>query len=122
VVVAHVGAAVDVGVNVYVVVTVLFNAGDHVPAILLVEVVGNALNVAPEQIAATCVNVGVVDALTVITIVVVVAHVGDAAELGVNVYVVVAVLFNAGDHVPTILLVEVVGKALNVAPEQIAGT
>jgi hypothetical protein len=70
---------------VYVVVVVLFNAGDHVPAILLVDVVGNALNVAPEQIAATCVNVGVVKGLTIIAIVVVVAHVGDAVEVGVNV-------------------------------------
>ena len=47
------------GVKVYVVVAVLFNAGDHVPAIPLVEVVGSALNVPPEQIGVTCVNVGV---------------------------------------------------------------
>jgi hypothetical protein len=65
VVVAHVGDAVDVGVNVYVVVVVLFNVGDHVPAILLVDVVGKVLNVAPEQIAETCVNVGVVNGFTV---------------------------------------------------------
>jgi hypothetical protein len=45
---------------------VLFKAGDHVPVILLFDVVGRALKVAPEQIAATCVNVGVVKALTVI--------------------------------------------------------
>jgi hypothetical protein len=64
---------------------VLFKAGDHVPAILLFEVGGNAFNVAPEQIAATCVNVGVVNAFTVIAIVVVIAHVGDAVEVGVNV-------------------------------------
>ena len=65
VVVAHVGDAVDVGVNVYVVVVVLFNAGDQFPIILLFDVVGNALNVAPEQIAGTCVNVGVVNGFTV---------------------------------------------------------
>ena len=65
VVVAHVGDAVDVGVKVYVVVAVLFKAGDHVPTILLFEVVGNSFNVAPEQIASTCVNVGVVNGLTV---------------------------------------------------------
>ena len=65
VVVAHVGDAVELGVNVYVVVAVLFNAGDHVPAILLFDAVGNALNVAPEQIAGTCVNVGVVNGFTV---------------------------------------------------------
>ena len=60
--------------NVYVVVAVLFSAGDQVPVILLVEVVGNAVNVAPLQIAATCVNVGVIFGFTVIVIVVVVAH------------------------------------------------
>jgi hypothetical protein len=63
--VAHVGAAVDEGVNVYVVVAVLFRAGDQEPAILLLEVVGNALSVPPEQIAATCVNVGVVNGFTI---------------------------------------------------------
>ena len=40
----------------------------------LVEVVGNADKVAPEQIGATAVNVGVVLALTVIVNVAVVAH------------------------------------------------
>ena len=49
----------DVGVNVYVVVEVLSNAGDQVPVMLLFEVVGRAVKLAPEQIAATCVNVGV---------------------------------------------------------------
>ena len=34
----------------------------------------------------------------------------------------VAVLFKAGAHVPVIPLLDVVGKALNVAPAQIAGT
>ena len=43
----------DVGVNVYRVVVVLSNAGAHVPVILLFEVVGNALNEPPEQIAET---------------------------------------------------------------------
>ena len=40
----------------------------------LVEVVGNALSVAPEQTGATAVNVGVMFGLTVIVNVVVVAH------------------------------------------------
>ena len=53
---------------------VLFNAGDQVPVIPLLEVVGKALSVAPEQIAATGVNVGVTFGLTVIVSVVVVAH------------------------------------------------
>ena len=39
-------------------VAVLFNAGDQVPVILLLEVVGNGVKVAPEQIAATGLNVG----------------------------------------------------------------
>ena len=34
---------------------------------------------------------------------------------------VVVVLFMAGDHVPDIPLVEVVGSGLNTAPEQIGG-
>ena len=70
-VVAHCPA---VGVKVYVVVAVLFNAGDHVPVIPFVDVVGSADNVAPEQIAATAVKVGITFGLTVIVSVVVVAH------------------------------------------------
>ena len=61
---------------------VLFNAGDHVPLIPLSDVVGNADNVAPEQIGATGLNVGVTLALTVIVNVVVVAH---CPAVGVNV-------------------------------------
>jgi hypothetical protein len=67
------------------------------------------------------VNVGVVGGLTVIVIVVVVAHVGEAVDIGVNVYVVVAVLFIAGDHVPVTALFDVVGK-VKLPPEQIAAT
>jgi hypothetical protein len=40
-------------VKVYVEVTVLLNAGDHVPVMPLFDVVGSALKDAPEQIAAT---------------------------------------------------------------------
>ncbi len=40
----------------------------------LFDVVGKADNVAPEQIGATCVNVGVVFGVTVIVIVAVLAH------------------------------------------------
>jgi hypothetical protein len=57
-----------------VVVAVLFKAGDHVPVIPLLDVVGNADKAAPEQIGATAVNVGVTLGLTVIVNVVVVAH------------------------------------------------
>ncbi|RQO29713.1 hypothetical protein DBR32_15365 [Taibaiella sp. KBW10] len=43
----------------------MFKAGDQVPVTLLMDVVGKAAKVAPEQIAATCVNVGSTLALTV---------------------------------------------------------
>ena len=66
--------------------------------------------------------VAVGKAFTVIIIVFVVAQVGDAVDVGVNVYVVVAVLFNAGDHVPVMLLFDVVGRATNVPPEHIGAT
>ena len=49
-------------------------AGAHVPVMPLLDVVGNGVNVAPEQIGATGVNVGVTPVLTVIVKVVVVAH------------------------------------------------
>ena len=109
----------DVGVNVYKVVAALFTAGDQVPINAFVEVVGKAAIVAPEQTAATCVNVGVVFGFTVIVIVDVFAQ---SPALGVKVYVVVAVLFNAGDHVPVTAFVDVVGNAAIVAPEQTAAT
>ena len=60
----------------------LFNAGDHVPVIPLLDVVGNADNVEPEQIAAACVKVGVTFGLTVMVIVAVVAQ---SPAVGVNV-------------------------------------
>ena len=53
---------------------VLFKAGAQVPVIPLLDVVGSAASVAPEQIGATGVNVGVTLALTVIVSVAVVAH------------------------------------------------
>ena len=49
-------------------------AGDHEPVIPLVEVVGSAVRVAPAQIGATALNVGVMFGLTVIVSVAVVAH------------------------------------------------
>jgi hypothetical protein len=64
-VVAHCPA---VGVKVYVVVAVLFNAGDQVPVIPLFDVIGNAAKLAPEQIGATAVNVGVTSWVLVITL------------------------------------------------------
>ncbi|RQO30965.1 hypothetical protein DBR32_09660 [Taibaiella sp. KBW10] len=55
-------------------VAVLFKAGDQVPATPLFEVLGNAVKVAPEQIAATCVNTGSVLLPTLMVIVAVAAH------------------------------------------------
>ena len=52
----------------------MFSAGDHAPVIPLVDVVGKGDNAAPEQIAATGLNVGVTFGLTVIVNVVVLAH------------------------------------------------
>ena len=60
----------------------MFNAGDHVPVIPLVEVVGNGAKAAPEQIAATGVNKGTIIGLTVMVNVFVVAH---WPAVGVNV-------------------------------------
>jgi len=53
---------------------VLSSAGDQVPVIPLLEVIGNGVSVAPEQIGATAVNVGDMLELTVIVKVVVVVH------------------------------------------------
>jgi len=97
----------------------LFSAGAHVPVIPLLDVVGRAESVAPEQMAATGVKVGVTFGLTVMVNVVVVAH---CPAIGVKVYVVVAVLFSAGAQVPVMPLLDVVGRAERVAPEQIAAT
>ena len=52
----------------------LFNAGDQVPLIPLLEEVGNAVKMAPEHIGATAVNVGVTCGFIVMVKVVVVAH------------------------------------------------
>jgi hypothetical protein len=46
----------------------LFNAGDQVPVIPLFDVIGNAAKLAPEQIGATAVNVGVTSWVLVITL------------------------------------------------------
>ena len=63
---------------------VLFNAGDQLPVIgvALVDDVGSGDNVAPEQMGATALNVGVMFGLTVIVNVAVVAH---CPAVGVNV-------------------------------------
>ena len=52
----------------------MFNAGAQVPVMPLLDVVGNAARVAPEQMGATAVKAGVIFGLTVMVRVVVVAH------------------------------------------------
>ena len=46
----------------------MFNAGDQLPLMLFSDVVGNAVNAAPEQIGATGLKVGVTLGLTVTSI------------------------------------------------------
>ena len=53
---------------------VLFKAGVQVPVMKLLEVIGSGDKVAPEQIGATAVKVGVTLVFTVMVNVVVVAH------------------------------------------------
>lgn len=77
-VVAHCPAA---GVKVYVVVPVVFIAGDHVPVMPLFDVAGS-VNDVPEHTGAICVKVGVMIGFTVIVNVVIVAH---SPVVGVNV-------------------------------------
>ncbi len=62
---------------------------------------------------------GVVNGFTVTVIVAVVAHCPDP---GVNVYVVVELLFKAGDQEPVKPLVDVVGREESDVPEHIAFT
>ena len=69
------------GVKVYVVVIWLLIAGDHVPIIPFVDVVGK-LNEPPAQIGATCVNVGTVGWFTVTVKFATEAH---SPEFGINV-------------------------------------
>ena len=97
----------------------LTTAGDQVPVIPLFDVNGSTGATEPSHIAATGLKVGVTFALTVIVNVVVVAH---CPASGVNVYVVVAVLFNAGLQLPLMPLVDVVGNAVKAPPEQIGAT
>ena len=53
---------------------VLFNAGAHVPVMLLMDVGGRAVSGVPEHIGATAVNVGFTFWFTVIVNVAVSAH------------------------------------------------
>ena len=82
----------------------------------LLDVVGNADTVAPEQILVGKLNVGIVRGVTVILIVRGKPHWPAA---GVNVYEPLAVLLTIeGLHVPVIPLFDVVGNIGAVVPEQ----
>ena len=67
------------------VVAVLLIAGDHVPDIPLVLVVGNGGMLSPEQKGPTGLNIGVVSVLISMVIVVGMAQVGMVVDVGVNV-------------------------------------
>ena len=96
----------------------VLTAGDHVPVISLLDVVGSTGAVALRHTSAIASKVGVMFGLTVTVKVAVVAH---CPASGVNVYVVVAVLLTvAGFQVPVIPLLEVVGRTGAASPEQIA--
>ena len=96
---------------------VLFNAGDHEPVMPLLETVGSADKLAPEQMGATALNTGVLFGRTVTVYVVVTAH---WPLLGVNVYVPLAVLLTTeGLQVPVIPLDELAGNVTTGAPSQI---
>ena len=89
------------------------------PVIPLFDVVGSGNWMSPEQIGAIAVNVGRMFGLTMIVMVVVRAH---SPDVGVNVYVVVSVLFKAGDQVPVMPLFEVVGSGARVSFAQMGPT
>ena len=98
----------------------LTTAGDQVPVIPFVDIVGNVGAIEPEQIGATAAKFGVTLGFTVTVNVVIVAH---CPASGVNVYVPLAVLLTvAGDQVPVMPFVDVVGNVGATVPEQIGFT
>ena len=107
------------GVKVYVPLAVLLtNAGSHVPEIPLLDVAGKTGATSPLHIAAIAAKVGVVCGFTVTFTVAVDAQ---APTAGVKVYVPLAVLLtNAGDQLPEIPLLDVVGKTGATSPLHIA--
>ena len=107
-----------VGVKVYVPLTKLSTVtGDQVPVIDSKDELAKTGAVAPEQIGAIAVKVGVVFGVTVTESVAVVAQ---SPAVGVKVYVPLVVLSTvAGDHVPVIDSNELDANTGAVAPEQI---
>ena len=95
----------------------LITDGVQLPVMPLFEVFGNDGTIPPLQRVGTFENSGSVFELTTTVIVLVAAH---CPLSGVNVYVVVAVLFMEGLQLPVIPFEEVVSKEI-VLPVQIAG-
>jgi len=81
------------------VVAVLFSAGDHVPEMPFCEITGNSGIAASAQKGPTLAKLGLIKGFTSI---VKVLDDAQVCPLGVNVYVVLAKLFMAGDQVPLI--------------------
>ena len=86
----------------------LLMAGDQVPAMPSLEVDGSVM-VEPLHTAGIASKVGVTCGVTVTVSVAVVAQL---LPVGVKVYVVVAVLLMAGDHVPAMPSLEVAGSVM----------
>jgi hypothetical protein len=82
------------------------------------ELVGRIM-LSPSQKGPIAIKVGVDGGPTFTVIVCVLAH---CPAVGVKVYVVVAVLLIAGDHVPVKPSFDVVGRAEILAPEQYGPT
>ena len=97
-------------------VAVLFIAGDHDPVMPFTEVDGKADRKSPTQIGDTWLNCGITLGVTDTVIKAVVAH---WPVLGLKVYVVVELVFIAGDQVPVMPSLDWIGR-LNEPPEQIS--
>ena len=110
------------GIKVYSVVAVLFRAGDQVPIIPFVDVVGKAESTPPEHIGATAVKSGIIVEFKIVIVNCTKVVEEHCPAVGVKVYVVVVVLFKAGNQEPAIPLVDVVGKAVKTAPLHIGAT
>jgi hypothetical protein len=97
---------------------VLMVAGDQVPVIPLLELVGRRPGVAFKQYGPNCVNVGVILGVTVTVIVVITAH---WPALGVNVYTdgpITVVFMLAGNQVPMMPFKEFNGSTSGVSFRQ----
>ena len=82
----------------------LFIAGDQVPLMLFIEVVGKAANGAPEQIGVICVNVGIM-----------------LLELQFSAKLAVSYIWKGKEHVaaPTVFVVKLMGNNVVFPPEEL---